>query len=264
MLRTRVITALILAAAIIAAIYLLDTSWLGVILGLFTAAAAWEWSALARIEGQFQRVLYVAAAVGLTFGFFFLVTPVVLLWVLVVVWIIATIAVLTWPRSRHWIASPAVVAGLGLLILPGVLVALLVIHGLPNGGHWLLFALLICWAADIGAYFAGKGFGRNKLAVNVSPGKTWEGALGGLLLALLVCGGLLFAAGVLDGFWILILTGLVAVSIIGDLFESLLKRASGAKDSGSLLPGHGGVLDRIDSVLAVSPFFALWLMSQAP
>jgi phosphatidate cytidylyltransferase len=261
MLRTRVITALILAPAIIAAIYLLNTTALGVVLALFTGLAAWEWAALARIQTTGQRLLFVCATLftSLLLWVVGMATPV--LWLLVLVWIVALAAVVSWPDSAGWIARPGVVVVIGLLVLPGVLIALLAVHRLPSGPHWLLFGLLICWAADIGAYFAGKSFGRHKLATLVSPGKTWEGALGGLLLTLLVCTAILIGADVFEWIWLPVLVLLVAISILGDLFESLLKRASGIKDSGSLFPGHGGVLDRIDSILAVAPFFALWSLS---
>jgi len=260
MLRTRVITALILAPSIIAAIYLLNTTALGAVLAIFTGLAAWEWGPLARIHSTSYRLLYVFAALLITLLFWVAGTASPVLWLLAVVWVVALIGVLSWPESASWIAKPAVVGAIGLLVLPGVVIALLAVHQLPSGPHWLLFGLLICWAADIGAYFAGKSLGRHKLAVEVSPGKTWEGAIGGMLLAVAVCSGILVYAGVFDWIWIPALVLLVAISIVGDLFESLLKRASGIKDSGSLFPGHGGVLDRIDSILAVAPFWALWAL----
>ncbi|MBM4203239.1 MAG: phosphatidate cytidylyltransferase [Gammaproteobacteria bacterium] len=260
MLRTRVITALILAPGIIAAIYLLNTTALGAVLAIFTGLAAWEWGLLAGMQSTTLRLTYVCAALLVTLLLWIIGMATAVLWLLVLVWITALVAVLTWPESGSWIAKPVVVGSIGLLVLAGVVIALLTVHQLPSGPHWLLFGLLICWAADIGAYFAGKAFGRHKLAVEVSPGKTWEGAMGGLLLALAVCSSILVYEGVFDWIWIPVLALLVAISIIGDLFESLLKRASGIKDSGSLFPGHGGVLDRIDSILAVAPFYALWLL----
>ena len=113
--------------------------------------------------------------------------------------------------------------------------------------------------ADVGAYFTGRAWGRRKLAPHLSPGKTWEGAAGGALLSALVGGGVLAAWGRLSWFLVIVTLALIAVGVFGDLLESLLKREAGAKDSGSLLPGHGGVLDRIDSALAALPVFALLL-----
>lgn len=264
MLRTRIITALILAPSIVAAIYLLDTRWLALVLSLITGAAAWEWAGLAGMTESLRRITYTGVVLALS-GALFLVPQFrsVVLGILMVLWVIAAYAVVTYPRSARWIAKPAGVAIIGVLILPGVLVSLLAVHELPSGPSWMLFGLLICWAADIGAYFAGRALGRHKLAPEVSPGKTWEGAVGGWLFALIACGLILWGAGAMEPVWLLIMSGLVVVSIFGDLFESLLKRASGTKDSGSLLPGHGGVLDRIDSVLAVAPFFAFVMLSRA-
>jgi phosphatidate cytidylyltransferase len=128
---------------------------------------------------------------------------------------------------------------------------------------WLIWVFMLAWGADIGAYFAGHAFGRRKLAPRVSPGKTWEGVIGGLALALAVCA--LGAFWLTPGWvgWLPVIVLLVAVSVFGDLFESVLKRATGVKDSGTLLPGHGGVLDRIDSLLAVLPVFAVLLTTTA-
>ena len=153
----------------------------------------------------------------------------------------------------------------GTLAIVPAWAALVLIHagGDPPGkqGHlWLLAALALVWAADSGAYFAGRHFGKHKLAPRISPNKTWEGLFGGLLAGVAVAVGLGWLAGVdvahLPG---LLITSVVAVfaSVLGDLFESLIKRHAGAKDSGHLIPGHGGVLDRVDGVLAAVPVFAL-------
>jgi phosphatidate cytidylyltransferase len=156
-------------------------------------------------------------------------------------------------------------------VIPGTIAAVVLLHGAPadagdpdHFGAWrLLFAFALVWAADVGAYFAGRAFGRRKLAPQVSPGKTWEGVLGGLALSLAIAG----AAGTwlfrLEGAawlsFLLLAVAVVLLSIVGDLGESLLKRQAGAKDSGTLLPGHGGMLDRVDSLLAALPAMALGL-----
>ncbi len=264
MLRTRIITALILAPAVIAAIYLLATPWLACLLWMVAAAGAWEWAALAGLSSMPLRAAYVGALTVLAILLY--VNPdIQLIWLqsLAAFWVVAFIVVLTYPGSDSWAINAWTIGLAGALVLPGAVLGLMTIHSLPNGANWLLFSLLICWAADIGAYFAGRAFGQRKLAPAVSPGKTWEGAFGGLLLTLLVCAGLLFAADQFSAAWIPVLLALVGVSILGDLFESLLKRASGIKDSGQLLPGHGGVLDRVDSILSVAPCFALWMLRYA-
>jgi phosphatidate cytidylyltransferase len=129
----------------------------------------------------------------------------------------------------------------------------------PRGAQWLLFALCLVWAADVGAYFAGRSFGHTKLAPQVSPGKTWEGVLGGLVFAGLVAlwGSWWFALPALK--LVPVCLVVVAFSVVGDLTESLLKRFAGLKDSGTLFPGHGGVMDRIDSLTSAMPVLLLGL-----
>ena len=151
---------------------------------------------------------------------------------------------------------------IGVLVLSAAWLSLLKLKSLESGNAWLLLVLLIVWAADIGAYFSGKRWGKVKLAPNVSPGKTREGVYGGLVAVVVTS--LVFALwNELTGAAIvyLVLLSIIVgfVSVMGDLFESLLKRFTGIKDSGSILPGHGGVLDRIDSILAAAPFFCLGL-----
>jgi phosphatidate cytidylyltransferase len=128
-----------------------------------------------------------------------------------------------------------------------------------NGEQLFLFLLVLVWAADIGAFFAGRRFGRVKLAPRVSPNKTWEGVLGGVVAGLIaaVAGSVWF--GFAKGPFIALCVAVVLASIVGDLTESMFKRFAGLKDSGKVLPGHGGVLDRIDSVTAAVPFYVLGL-----
>ena len=155
--------------------------------------------------------------------------------------------------SYGWLAA-------GLVTLLPAYSAIVYLHGGDESGAvFLLYALSIVWVADIGAYFTGRRWGRRKLAPQISPGKTWEGALGALSLVAMygVAGGWWFTASLTDGAVLLVVVlAAGSVSIVGDLFESLLKRAAQRKDSGRLLPGHGGVLDRIDSLTAAMPVFA--------
>jgi len=179
-------------------------------------------------------------------------------------WIVAAPA---WMACGVRAGAPQVLAGVGLLVLlPGALALVLLPPGLVLG------VLALVWIADSAAYFVGRRFGRRKLAPTISPGKTWEGALGGLLGVLvyaIICGSTIPALeSRLEGgaAWLLYLSGgglLCVVSIIGDLFESAMKRQASVKDSGTLLPGHGGVLDRIDSALAVLPVLALLVFVDA-
>jgi phosphatidate cytidylyltransferase len=175
------------------------------------------------------------------------------------VWILALACVFAYPASGAYIGS-WVTGILGICITWAAWIALQVIRQAPEGSNWLLWMMLVVAFADIGAYFSGRQFGRHKLAPEVSPGKTWEGFWGGMLASSLICGGILVLMGRFNSGWIFIMVLLVSVSVVGDLFESVLKRQRGVKDSGSLLPGHGGVLDRIDSAVAVLPWFALILI----
>ncbi len=262
MLRTRIITALILAPLIISAIYLLP---LGIYAGFFwllTAAGAYEWAGLSEVTGRVSRLLYLAlfgllAAVTWRFPQYWS----LVLWLGVIFWALAAIAVIAYPTGGHWAVHPVFAAPAGLVVVWAAWLALVVIRKQPGGSTWVLWLMFLVWSADIGAYFAGRRFGRRKLAPLVSPGKTWEGLVGGVLMSLVITLAMLAPMGALAAWWPPVIVVLVAVSVFGDLFESALKRERGVKDSGSLLPGHGGMLDRIDSVVAVLPVFALVLSS---
>jgi phosphatidate cytidylyltransferase len=270
LLKQRVLTSLLLAPAALAAVLWLPPPALGLLLALFLMPAAWEWSRLAGVQGQRPRLAYVllvalglaAAALALdsTTGTAGLLGAAALFWTL------AALGVAAYQRTgTPVVRGSCAVCAIGLLVLCMGWAGVMALHGMhPSRGPSfviLLFALI--WGADIAAYFTGRRYGRRKLAPRVSPGKTWEG-LGGALAAACILG--LLAAPLLDltpwqalGF--LILCGLTVIySVAGDLVESLFKRMAGLKDSGTLLPGHGGVLDRIDSLTAAAPVFALGML----
>ena len=270
MLKQRIITALILIPLVIGGILGLPTGQLGLALGLFVLIGAWEWSALIGIAHWSRRLAYVALLASLLFNAFALLDPP---WAMLPVLLVA-VAWWLW----GWRAIVDYVGALGIErealfrnLLVGVILlvpswgALLLLHGQPERGPALLILLLVLiWAADSGAYFAGREFGKRKLAPLVSPGKTWEGVMGALLAVSLVAlvGGRLLE---LEGwrYWgFFALCWITAVfSIEGDLMESLYKRRAQVKDSGVIFPGHGGVLDRIDSLTAAAPVFAVGLWS---
>jgi phosphatidate cytidylyltransferase len=180
----------------------------------------------------------------------------IVLWIALLWWAVAFLWILRYPTS----VPPAVAALAGLLVLIPSWLALVAILRVPeHGPAFALLALCVVFAGDIGAFFAGHRFGRVKLAPQVSPGKTWEGLIGGVLLAALTAA----AGGAFLGLSPVIMVpvglGVAALSVVGDLTESMFKRSVGAKDSGHLIPGHGGVLDRIDSITAAMPLFALVL-----
>lgn len=158
--------------------------------------------------------------------------------------------------AESGVSAPKLLAG--MLVIPAAMLAMNAIHRLPDGPEWLLYGLMLVWVADSGAYFAGRRYGRRKLAPAISPGKTREGLYGALIAVALysVLAAVYFQLNTVAAIYLLVLAlVLTLVSVAGDLYESVLKRERGVKDSGAILPGHGGILDRIDSVLAAMPVF---------
>ncbi|MEB0045707.1 MULTISPECIES: phosphatidate cytidylyltransferase [unclassified Pseudomonas] len=268
MLKQRIITALILLPIALCGFFLLEGSGFALFIGLVVTLGAWEWARLAGFEAQPIRIAYAAAVALMLFVMHIL--PGLAPWVLgasVLWWGVATYLVLTYPASsEHW-ASAACKLVIGLLILLPAWQGLIQIKQEPLG-NWLIMAVMVLvWGADIGAYFSGRAFGKRKLAPQVSPGKSWEGVYGGLLLSLVITAVVGF---VRDWTFAQMMMGLlgsaliVFISVVGDLTESMFKRQSGIKDSSNLLPGHGGVLDRIDSLTAAIPVFAVLLWMTAP
>lgn len=177
-----------------------------------------------------------------------------------VVWCLICIAVLTFPNSQQYWGYPILVAFVLLLVLPLFVQSLIRVYSLPQGKSLLLYVLFLVWAADIGAYLVGKGWGKHKMIPKVSPGKSWEGVLGGFVLSLVVALGAFFYYTPYSLIiWLVHASITVIISIFGDLFISLLKRRCHLKDTGTLIPGHGGVLDRLDSLIAAMPVFYLGL-----
>lgn len=262
MLRTRVITALAVAIIATAAIFLLPSPWVACFFAAIAALAAYEWAGLLGMRSFFPRLLAAAVILGLVW--FTWHAPEWLTYSLVLgilAWLLATAIVIAYPNGSWFIGTPWLAGALGVAILWAAWSALVLVHGEPggNGAKWVFWILFLVACADIGAYFTGRRFGRNKLAPLVSPGKTWEGVAGGAATAVVICGGILLLLGY-SPLWLLYVTLLVGISVVGDLFESVLKRERGVKDSGNLLPGHGGILDRIDAILAVLPLFAVLLL----
>ena len=281
MTKIRILAALVMAPAVIGAVLLLPTGWLMLLSALVFLAALWEWLKLSDIEDALARSILLACNLALM---------VALVWgsrsqhpgalplfqLTVVLGVVWWLLALLWLRhydfaSRHDGTARVFKLAAGTAAVLPAWCALAVIHfSQPNGHRWLLLALLLVWAADSGAYFTGRRFGGQwfggrKLAPRISPNKTLEGVAGGVGLAMLVAiiGALVIGAKASQLPAVALVAAVTVVfSVAGDLFESLLKRHVGAKDSGTLIPGHGGVLDRVDSVLAALPVFALgkiWL-----
>jgi phosphatidate cytidylyltransferase len=263
MLKQRIITALILLPVALCGFFLLEGASFALFIGLVVTLGAWEWARLAGFTAQTARVGYGAAVAVLLFLMYLL--PGLAPWILVAAvlwWLLATFLVLTYPESSaHW-SSTVCKLVIGLLILLPAWQGLVLIKQWQLGNWLILAVMVLVWGADIGAYFSGRAFGKRKLAPKVSPGKSWEGVFGGLIACLVIT----VVVGAFRGWsgsqFLLGLLGtavVVLISVVGDLTESMFKRQSGIKDSSNLLPGHGGVLDRIDSLTAAIPVFAVLL-----
>jgi len=259
LLAARVITGLTFGLGVTATILLLPTPAVAGVFGLIWLAGAWEWGALAGLVGA-RRVAFTALPLVLA-GIVVAAGPAsalgtALLWAAAAAWAVLYFGVMTFPRRLpHAVAGAA-----GCIVLASAWLAIVRIHGSGAAGPAYAFAALaIVWAADIGAYFIGKRFGHAKLAPRVSPGKTWEGVAGGLAFALVIGVGAAWLLGLPLGPTLAAATGLALVSVAGDLSVSMLKRHAGLKDTGHLLPGHGGVMDRMDGLTAVLPFIAIGL-----
>ena len=262
MLGQRLITGALLAVAFAGALFWLPTMALVCLTAGVVLLGAWEWSALTGlgVRARAGYVLLLAAVMAVCLWFWPVAGPPLLLvagcwWLLMLRW------VLDYPHSVRWWGSVAATAAMGVLVLVPAWVAVYWLLARDRGELWLAAVVGLTASADIGAFFGGRAFGRRRLAPAVSPGKTWEGACCGMALALAI-GMPLAGPLALGGHWVLwlpVVALTVCAGILGDLGESMVKRHHGVKDSGSLLPGHGGVLDRIDSLSAALPVFALGL-----
>jgi phosphatidate cytidylyltransferase len=254
----RIVTAVVLLAVLLIVFFVLPRPAAVGGLGLFILIAAWEWSGFLALNTLIRRGAYVCLMLAMmVLSIWIFPDPVPLaplLFVSLLWWLCAFILVVRYPLSiRRDLGAVC-----GVLVIIPAWVALVVLLGTgEDGPKYVLLVFSIVWAADIGAYFFGRRLGRTKLAPQVSPGKTWEGLIGGLFAATGV--GLLgsWLLGLPAAFLVPVALSVAAISVIGDLTVSMFKRNAGLKDSGNLFPGHGGVLDRVDSITAAVPLFAL-------
>jgi len=260
MLKTRILTALVLAPAALAAIFLLsveDFRWF--ILGL-VVLSGWEWANFIRL-GTLGRWLY-----GFGLGVLLYTTGDLLqMWMVLagLWWLIALALILKFPEQPEFFKRREILAGLGVIALVPCGVSLNVLKSTPQAESLIVLLLMLIWSADIGAYFVGRRFGQRKLLPAVSPGKSVEGLFGGLAVTLIV--GLLLTVTVAPiaqmpvpaALWGFVFVVIALVSVLGDLTLSMFKRIRGIKDSSQLLPGHGGILDRLDSLYSSAPLFAV-------
>lgn len=269
-LKQRLVTALLLIPLLVWEILYLPSLIFALILSIFIIIAAWEWAAICGWQTKWTRQgyatavffsLWLAYALLLQFppGRFYLLLIGCLWWLLALRWVIY--------YQNGWHSNPIpqfplTKALLGLFILLPAWASLVILHE-ERGGQLVLFFMVLIWMADSAAYFSGKLWGKIKLADKISPGKTWEGLTGALISSVLIAGG--YALFKIPS-WLGILTFLslclitIFTSVLGDLLESLFKRQMGIKDSSQFLPGHGGMLDRIDSLTAAAPVFVLGIV----
>ena len=261
MLKARVITALALVAALLAVLFLAPAAVAAAAFGLIAALAAWEWAGLMKVD-KAGRVLYAGFVVVSCITAWGQMAAFLDLWLLSVAFWLLVAPFWLWRRWRL-AANDFVGYAVGWILIVPTWAAMVALH---ERSPWLLLAAMaLVWVADIAAYFTGRAFGRRKLAPAISPGKTWEGAIGAAAAVLAYGIVLMAVAGGAPSLALLLAAALAlllvtAVSIVGDLFESLIKRQAEVKDSSQLLPGHGGVLDRIDSLTATLPLAALVLL----
>ena len=260
MLKTRILTAIVLVVLLLVVLFWLPK---GAAIGFFAAlvlAGAWEWTAFAGIEEQHWKLSYVTVIAALcAWG-----------WDhtgrLDEITLFMSVASLWWLVALGWLVLAPARVNRVMAALVGVVVLVPAYAGLSRmydkldrGAEQVLFLLILVWAADVGAFFAGRQWGRHKLAPQVSPGKTWEGVAGGMVFGLLAAAAGAWWFGRPMAAFLALGAAVVAISVVGDLTESMFKRFAGLKDSGHVLPGHGGVLDRIDSITAAVPVFVLGL-----
>lgn len=280
MLIKRILTALVLAPAAIAAIFYLPLTYFALLLVALVGIGAWEWGPLMGFKTIGRRCAFVFSNIILLSLLWFAFPPdelwsintlaphvETILWVSVIWWCLSAFLTYLYPRcSSFWASHRSVRGVFGWLTLLPTWVSFLILRSYDydqdtyHGAQLLMFLFVLVWSADIGAYFVGKSLGKRKLLPNVSPGKTLEGFLGGIACACIFVAifGYVMAWSSEQYIVVLGVTVLITtISVLGDLNESMFKRQAGVKDSGTILPGHGGVLDRIDSLTATAPIFAL-------
>lgn len=274
MFKQRFATASVLALVFISALLFLTTPVFISLIMLVILIAGWEWADLARVRSILGKLLFVLAlllcmlAIANYVGIFTeldrslsyqICLATIALWAVIFLWLQG------YPSSAIlWSPRPIVIC-LGIVLLSVTWLALASILSLDKGRFLILLAVAIIIFADVGGYLVGKSIGRHKLAPTISPGKTWEGLFGGMLLQIFLVVGLLVSYAQIHWYNLCLLVFPVALSsVIGDLFESMLKRHRGVKDSSNLLPGHGGFLDRLDGVMPALPMFFVIITNASP
>jgi phosphatidate cytidylyltransferase len=274
-LKQRVITAVILVIGFLALLFSTSPLHFSLAIAPVVLLAGWEWTNLMQLETRAKKVAFLgllavalllsglalnlSAELDMQLGQL-LVLAASILWAVIFLWIQG------YPSSAILWSPRPVLGLLGLLLLTFTWIAIVLIVHQPHGAWLLLFAVVVVALADIGGYIAGNLFGKHKLAATVSPGKTWEGFFGGILLQCLLIAALipLMPEKITPVMLVALVIPVSLYSVLGDLFESMVKRHCGVKDSGTILPGHGGILDRIDGLIAALPLFILLFLLLNP
>ncbi len=254
MFRQRLLTVLVLIPLVLLAIYYTNVWLLGAVVSVLVVIGGWEWLQLIPINALINKLVFMMALLLFVGLCIYRLDD----WLLsgLLLWGFILIAVLTFPASESYWGYRTLVGGACLLLLPLSVSTFVSIYQHPQGKDLIVYLLCIVWATDIGAYLAGKLWGRHKLIPTVSPGKSVEGAMGGFVLAFVVAVVGYFYFNIQAALiWFLVAVSTILISMLGDLFISMLKRRSKIKDTGNIFPGHGGVLDRIDSLIAALPIF---------
>lgn len=272
MLIQRILTAIVLIPLVIIALFFAPLSIFSYLIITVCALATWEWSHFLGIVEKTQKAIFMVLIISLLALLYLIPIDLSLkgqlytyiICLSIVWWLIALLLVISYPQSaKYWSKSILIKLLFALFTLIPFYISMLELRSINydidryTGAVWLLYVFVLVWATDTGAYFAGRAIGKHKLAVKVSPGKTIEGFIGGVSLAILVCLLVYLTGYFAISFINFLISSLLAilVSVLGDLTESMFKREAGIKDSGNLIPGHGGILDRIDSLTAAVPVF---------
>ena len=270
MLKQRIFTAIILVALLIGMLFSLSSFFFSLAIVPVIVLAGWEWTHLMKMSSKAQRLKFIVILIllliisGIGIGMGDSVRQYLAHGILLIasaLWMVIFCLIFTYPSGTRFWSKTTYLSALGLLILLFTWIAIVYIQSLPSGSNLLLAAFAIIALSDVGGFIFGKLLGRHKLAPMISPGKTWEGFLGALILELLLVVAFnyfgLFQLSVWELSALVLIVALASVG--GDLFESMVKRNIGVKDSGGLLPGHGGVLDRIDGMMSALPIYAVLL-----
>lgn len=272
MLIQRILTAIVLIPLVIIALFFAPLSIFSYLIIAVCALAAWEWRNFLAKKSE-KTVLLFFIVFSIVFLYFIPIESTLksqlfalIICLSVIWWLAALLLVVGYPNSaKYWSKSPLIKLLFAFFTLVPFFIGMLELRTINysvnsyTGAIWLLYVFVLVWATDTGAYFAGRAIGKRKLAVKVSPGKTVEGFIGGVCLATLVCV-IAYLTGYFNiNFTQFLFSSLLAIlaSVLGDLTESMFKREAGIKDSGNLIPGHGGILDRIDSLTSAVPVFAV-------